>query len=131
MRVLVVEDEPIIAINIQATLLDLGYRPVGPAATISEAMSLIEQRKFDAAILDISLPDGESYDLAETLVERGIAVMFATGRDIETSSLLLADVPVISKPFDLAKLGKCLETLKARVQAGRAQTSPAPQSACA
>lgn len=116
MRVLVVEDEPIIALNIQTVLLDLGYRPVGPAASLDEAAALIDQRKFDAAILDVTLPDGESYGLAESLVERGIPIMFATGRQIELPSPQLADAPSISKPFDLAELERSLAILHEKVQ---------------
>ncbi len=126
MRVLVVEDEPIIALNIQTVLLDLGYRPVGPAASINEATTLLEQRKFDAAILDVTLPDGESYSLAESLVERGIPVVFATGRHIEISSPRLADTPALSKPFDLTELERNIEILHDKVQRAREIAGDAP-----
>ncbi len=119
MRVLVVEDEPIIALNIQTILLDLGYRPVGPAGTISEAEALADQRRIDAAILDITLPDGKSYDLAEQLVSRNVPVLFLTGAYVETRSARLANVPTMSKPFDLATFEQAMADMAAKVAGNR------------
>ncbi len=124
-RVLVVEDEPIIALNMQTILLDLGYRPVGPANTINEAMAVIEQRRFDAAILDVSLPDGESFGLANLLIERKIPFFFVTGRYLDALHGPLAEVPVISKPFDIATIENSLAALRDRIQAGDTRSSPA------
>jgi DNA-binding response OmpR family regulator len=117
MRVLIVEDEPIIALNIRDTLLDLGYRPVGPAGSIADATQLAQTAVIDAAILDISLPDGESFALADKLLNAGVAILFATGRDYDPRSHAMPGVAMISKPFDIASLAAALEKIKAGLHA--------------
>lgn len=113
MRVLIVEDEPVIALNIRDILIELGYHPVGPAGSIAEATRLAQPSAIDAAILDISLPDGTSFALATSLMKAGVAVLFATGRDYDPRSHDTAGAAMISKPFDIASLAKALDTMKA------------------
>jgi PAS domain S-box-containing protein len=79
-RVLLVEDETIVALEFETTLRRLGYQVVGPAATLREALRLIEtEERIDAAVLDINLAGSPSYPAAERLSERGVPVVFATG----------------------------------------------------
>jgi len=119
MHVLIAEDEPVIALDIEAMLLDLGCRPVGPAASIREAAALVERCGCDAAILDITLADGDSYDFAAILVERNVPILFATGRDVETRPDRLIHVPSVTKPFDAAAFGQAIAALKAQVERRR------------
>jgi DNA-binding response OmpR family regulator len=115
MRVLIVEDEPVIALNIRDILIELNYSPVGPAGSIAEATRLTQASPIDAAILDISLPDGDSFALAASLMKNGVAVLFATGRDYDPRSHSMAGAAVISKPFDIASLSQALDRMKAQL----------------
>jgi len=121
MRVLIVEDEPIIALNIRDILIELGYHPVGPAGSIADATRLARPMAIDAAILDISLPDGDSFALAATLMKKGVAVLFATGHDYDPRSHDTAGAAMISKPFDIASLAEALNAMKTTLRSqGRA-----------
>jgi DNA-binding response OmpR family regulator len=119
MRVLIVEDEPVIAWNIRDVLLDLGYSPVGPAGSIAEATQLVQTAAIDAAILDISLPDGDSFALAASLMKQGVAVLFATGRDYDPRAHDTAGAAMISKPFDVSSLTEALEKMKTALPPNR------------
>jgi two-component SAPR family response regulator len=80
--ILVVEDEYLIAEEIAYSLTRAGSSVLGPCATCSEGLELIAGNLVDAAVLDISLKNGQSvYPLAERLAKRGIPFVFYTGYD--------------------------------------------------
>ena len=98
LRVLVVEDEPIVAMCLEDLLIDLGIVVVGPAATLAQGMSEAEGGAFDAAILDINLGDATSYPIAALLCARSVPVVFATGYGrIDPPEAIAAEV--IGKPY--------------------------------
>lgn len=108
-RILVVEDEPLIAVDIEMTLADLGWEVVGPAGTLEQARKLVDSGTFSLALMDINLRDAQSFGIAEELKRRGIATVFLSG-DIGTSKPeALQDTPVLYKPIDYAKLIETLE----------------------
>src|SRR3954469_1741548 len=78
-RVLVVEDETILAVTIEETLLDLGCIVVGPVGKLEAALQVAAVERLDAAILDISIRGGLVFPVAETLRARGIPFVFASG----------------------------------------------------
>ncbi len=79
-RILVVEDEAIVAMEFEATLRGLGYEVIGPAGTLGEALRLIETAgRIDAAVLDVNLAGCPSYPAADLLAERGVPMIVATG----------------------------------------------------
>lgn len=79
-RVLVVEDESVVAMEFEAALRRLGHHVVGPAGTLREALRLIEtEERIDAAVLDVNLAGSPSYPAAERLAQRGARILFATG----------------------------------------------------
>ena len=79
-RVLVVEDEALIALGISAMLTDAEGVPVGPAASIREARQLIRNvAVLDAAVLDVNLADGSVTPILEALSARGIPTVIYTG----------------------------------------------------
>jgi CheY-like chemotaxis protein len=79
-RVLVVEDEFIIALDLSETVQDLGYALEGPFEGNGEAIEAIEDDGLpDAAILDVFTADGEIYPLADRLVEAGVPIVFHSG----------------------------------------------------
>ena len=79
-KVLVVEDEFIIALDLSETVQDLGYQLEGPFEGNEEAIEAIEDDGLpDAAILDVFTADGEIYPLADRLVEAGVPIVFHSG----------------------------------------------------
>jgi CheY-like chemotaxis protein len=78
-RILVVEDEAIIAFALEDMLAELGCIVVGTAMDLDEARSMAEVEGIDAAILDVNINDGRSYPIATRLKERGVPFVFATG----------------------------------------------------
>ena len=78
-KVLVVEDEFIIALDLSETVQDLGYELEGPFEGNEGAIEAIEQGMPDLAILDVFTADGEVYPLADRLVEAGVPIIFHSG----------------------------------------------------
>ncbi|HVY18751.1 MAG TPA: response regulator [Bauldia sp.] len=99
-RVLVLEDEPLIAMMLEDWLLEIGHEPVGPAATIASALELVQQRSPEVAILDLSINGQTSYVVADLLVERGVPFAFATGHGTAQLSAPHDGAPVLGKPYD-------------------------------
>ncbi len=79
-RILVAEDEMIVAMDLCDTVKEAGYLIEGPHPDLSAAMLAVQKRKPDVAILDIGLHDGDSFRLAEHLTEENIPVIFHSGR---------------------------------------------------
>jgi len=77
--VLIVEDDPIIALGFEDTLLTLGVPLVRVAANVAAALQMIEDRRPDFALLDVGLARGKSFAVAERLAALGIPFAFATG----------------------------------------------------
>ena len=78
-RILVVEDEFIIALDLSETVRDLGYELEGPFADKQHAFEAIEGDMPDCAILDVFTGDGEVYPLADRLVAAGVPIVFHSG----------------------------------------------------
>jgi CheY-like chemotaxis protein len=79
-RILVVEDEAIVAMLLETILEDIGCMPVGPALTMQEARDIAGgEGSIDAAILDVNLHGERVYPVAQILIDRGVPVIFATG----------------------------------------------------
>jgi PAS domain S-box-containing protein len=99
-RVLLVEDESLVAMMMGEVLRELGFSVIGPCATAAEATATIGSTDVSAAILDVNL-DGELvYPVADLLAARGIPFAFITGYGEESLSPRYADVPVLQKPID-------------------------------
>lgn len=112
-RVLVVEDEMLVAIAIEDILADSHYAVVGPVGTLGAAMALLDRDDaIDAAVIDLNL-DGESaLPLADALAERGIPFVVCTGYGDARLPPPHQDVPILGKPYGLneltTKLGQLL-----------------------
>jgi PAS domain S-box-containing protein len=98
-RILVVEDEPLIAMDIAATLADAGCDVVGPASSVEEAKGLIAAAGFDAALLDANLGGRMVDDLAAALTRLRVPFAFLTGYGREALPAAFRHAPIISKPF--------------------------------
>ncbi len=119
-RVLLVEDEKMVAGILQRMLTELGYTVVGPASDVDEAMTMIDGGGIDAAVLNISLEGGTSYPVADVLATLGIPFVFSTGygKEILFSSNHHA-APLLKKPYRRSELGDALaDLLPARQSSG-------------
>jgi CheY-like chemotaxis protein len=99
-RVLIVEDELIVAMALQEHLEDCGCRVIGPAPHISKALSLLELETPDMAVLDLNLDGEPSTCVAEVLAARSIPFVVVTGYgDRVLDDQVLQQAPRIGKPF--------------------------------
>lgn len=99
-RCLIVEDEYLVALDVEAVLQSIGVETITIATTLAQAQETIRQNGADCVLLDVSLSDGKSYDLARQLRDQGIPFGFVSGYG-DTSGFPddLADAPLLGKPF--------------------------------
>ena len=103
-RVLVVEDEAMVAMEIETTLLEAGCTVLGPVATVEQARTLIAGAGFDAALLDGNLGGRHVDELADLLVSVGVPFAFVTGYGRESLPSSYRDWPMLAKPFGPTQL---------------------------
>lgn len=103
-RILVVDDEPLIAMDIVASLEDEGCQVVGPAATLQKALSLVESQDIDAALLDANLAGDPVDTLAAVLVRRKIPFAFVSGYGREGLPEAYRQMALVKKPFQRQRL---------------------------
>jgi CheY-like chemotaxis protein len=115
-RFLVIEDEYVIAADLAACLEALGIEVAGPAASVAEALTLLESDgdRLDGAVLDINLGNERVYPVADVLRGRGIPFVFTTGYDAAVVPSCYADVPRCEKPVDYQRLARCLSGVTQR-----------------
>ncbi|MGJ3265379.1 MAG: response regulator [Salinarimonas sp.] len=106
LRILVVEDEFIVALAAEDMLGDLGAEVVGPAATVGDGLVLAAE-PLDAALLDINMHGERSFAVARALRARGIPFVFATGY-ADAGCAELADAPILRKPYGSDALAAAL-----------------------
>jgi len=99
-RVMVVEDEALVALVESDALTELGYDVVGPFSRPADALAAIEVGGVAAAILDVNLNGTPVYPVAEELAARGIPFVFVTGYGIESIDRRFAKVQVLQKPIE-------------------------------
>jgi DNA-binding NtrC family response regulator len=98
-HVLILEDEPIIALDLAATIEAAEGCVVGPAGTVAAALALLNDQEVLGAILDANLPDGQLTPVAILLIERGIPVIIHSGTGVpDELRERYPDVPVCPKP---------------------------------
>jgi CheY-like chemotaxis protein len=110
-RVLILDDEPLIAMLLHDWLEELGYEAIGPANTVAQALAFVESDRLDAAILDVSLHKTDCYPVADVLKARNIPFAFGTGRDEQLIALRHAGTPILTKPYDLSALQEVMGKL--------------------
>jgi CheY-like chemotaxis protein len=110
-RILVVEDEALVAMLVEDALLDAGALVIGPAATVAEALALLDLETPDAAVLDLNLAGETSTPVADALALRGIPFVVATGYGADGLPPGHITVPVLAKPYDPDDLTAALTRL--------------------
>lgn len=112
MRVLLVEDEPLIAMMLEDFLDALDKQLAGTADSVAAALPMIEDGGIDAAILDVNLRGGEkSFAIADALAKRGVPFVFATGGGGDDIAPEHRDRPRLAKPFTMDGVERALAGL--------------------
>lgn len=108
-RLLVVEDEYMIAADLARILEDRGVDVIGPAGSIEDALELlVADDRIDGAVLDLNLRGEHAYAIADALRERKVPFIFATGYDAWSIPEAYAQVPRLEKPVDPRALARLL-----------------------
>lgn len=100
LRILVVDDEFLAAMELAQMIENLGGDVVGPVGRLEEARELAREQDLDGAVLDMKLDQETSLPLAEDLMARDVPVIMATGYERAILPGRLADTPRLSKPYD-------------------------------
>jgi PAS domain S-box-containing protein len=110
-RILIIEDEPLISMDLANTVAEAGCVPVGPAGDIDSAKALLDGDEFDAALLDSSLHGESTADLVAQLTQLGKPFAFITGHGVRRLPAGFRDNIVLAKPYTQGQLLVVLETL--------------------
>lgn len=114
MRLLVVEDEPLVAMVIEDALTDAGCDDVKVARSTEEAMRLIKAEAFDAALLDANLGGCPVDEIAAALAFRNTAFAFVTGYGRQSLPLAFRNAAIVGKPFQQREAVEAVARLVAR-----------------
>lgn len=99
-RVLVVEDESLVAMLLETILEDMGCTPVGPVATVEEGLAMVaDEGTLDAALLDVNVAGREVFPIADALKARGVPFVFSTGYGEGGLADAWRGHPTVQKPF--------------------------------
>ncbi len=107
--ILIVEDEPLIAMMLEDFLESLGHSVHATCETVTDAIAQVEQGGFDLAILDVNLNGQTSWPVAHKLRAQGIPFVIATGGHVEPPPAEFLNVPVIEKPYTVDRVSPALE----------------------
>ena len=98
-RILVVEDEAIIAIDVAAALEDSGYEVIGPVGSVYEALQLLDKVQCDGAVVDVDLAGETADPVAERLMKAGIPFVTVSGSSRDTAGKAYENSPFLTKPI--------------------------------
>lgn len=111
-RILVVEDEAVVAFDIKAILTQAGAEVIGPAATLADALRLSDHDGLCGAILDVRLGEDAAWPVAEYLAEKGIPFLFHTSyADMAIEQSAWAGKKILHKPATSRDVVKALQHL--------------------
>jgi len=102
--VLVVEDEFLVALDMETILVDAGFEVLGPVGSVAEALRLIGDQKPDAALLDNNLNGQSVGPVAAALGEQRVPFAFVTGNDLGSLPAAFTSAAMVRKPFDAGRL---------------------------
>lgn len=116
LRILVVEDEPLIALGLETLLQSYGCQVVGPAFDLPQATGLSREQAIDGALLDVNIAGEKVFPVADILTQRGIPFCFVTGygagglRDCDHGR------PMLQKPYTPDSLLKIAQRWRGAIQ---------------
>jgi CheY-like chemotaxis protein len=111
MRVIIIEDEPLVAMELESTLTAAGCDVIGMAGTLEKARLLISQARCDAALVDVNLAGHPVDELAAALTQKNIPFAFVTGYGREGIPRGFRDAVLLKKPFAQDQLIAVMELL--------------------
>jgi len=118
LRVLLVEDEMMVALLLETMITDLGHQVAGPVARLEKGLEMVERDAIDLAVLDVNINGREVYPIAAALEARGIPFIFATGYGSTGLHPAYCDRPIVQKPYrsdDLkAAIGRVCDRSRSR-----------------
>ena len=107
-RVLIVEDESLVAMLLETILEDMGCTPVGPASTVDEGLRMATDEAVDAALLDVNVAGRQVFPIAQVLKDRGVPFVFSTGYGEGGLPDEWRGQPTLQKPFTEAAVRDAL-----------------------
>ena len=116
LRVLVVEDEVLIGLDVADLLSELGCLVAGPFRTVAEASNSINEQRPAAAVLDVNLGSETAIPIADALAAKGVPFVWLTGYPRSILPERHCDRPFVAKPFSTATLLDALASLSGRTQ---------------
>ncbi len=104
-RVLVAEDDPLVAFDVMGALLKAGAEVLGPAMSVERALELVQAETMDCAVLDVMLRDGPVFPAAQILKDKGAGIVFYSGQvNPENLKQRWPEAEVLVKPAPLPQL---------------------------
>lgn len=116
--VLIVEDEPLVAMLLLDFLEELGCQIAAQVSSVGEGLEKLKDTSFDLAILDVNLRGQRVWPLADALQQQGKPFVLATGYDGNETQQRYPRAVALAKPYDLQAVQKTLEKLAKRLSAG-------------
>lgn len=119
LRILLVEDEAMIAMLVEDMLIDSGATVVGPAGGVRAALDAISTNELDGALLDVNLGGEQSFEVADALAARSIPFVFVTGYGGGAVRDRYPNAPTLQKPFVSSDLERALSALAGAARASQ------------
>lgn len=110
-RILIVEDEPIVALSLEDDLIEAGFQIAGVTGKLNKALALIESGACDLAIVDANLAGESASPVAAALVARGLPFIVTSGYSFEQLQGVFSGAVFVQKPCRLEMLLRTLNTL--------------------
>jgi DNA-binding response OmpR family regulator len=114
--ILIVEDEPLIAMMLEDFIQSLGHQVSGNCDSVATALKQVEKGDFDLAILDINLKGESVWPVASALRGKGIPFVLATGGHVDPPPAEFASVPTIEKPYTIDRVTPIIEAVLASAE---------------
>ena len=114
--ILIVEDEPLIAMMLEDFIQSLGHEVSGNCDSVGTALKEVEKGAFDLAILDINLKGESVWPVASALRDKGTPFVLATGGHVDPPPAEFAGVPTIEKPYTIDRVTPIIEAVLARAE---------------
>jgi two-component SAPR family response regulator len=113
LRILVAEDESLIALNLEMTLEQFGWKVIGPIWRVRDIVEAIREHRPDGALLDVNLRGQQVFDVLAEVMDLGVPIVLTSGYDDQTSfPAAFRGLPRIAKPFNEAELHRvCCRTM--------------------
>lgn len=111
-NVIVLEDEPLVALMIEEMLQEMGCAIAAVALNDKEALAALGDPRIDLAVLDVNLGGTDSLLVAQECQRRGIPIIFATGYSVRDVPVECLDWPIVPKPFSRQQMQRAMDAIR-------------------